>query len=105
VATPSKDALAGRWVHSHEEDSEEEMVFRSATHALPPSRGRTYLDLRADGSYVERAPGPVDLPEESGGRWSLQGSRLVLDAAGGRAGRAWEVAASEPDRLVVRKPQ
>lgn len=98
-----KDAIEGRWVHSHEEDTDEEMVFRPADHALPPSRGRTSFDLRADGTYVESSPGPVDVPVESGGRWSLQGDRLVLEADGEQAGHAWRIAAAERDRLAVRK--
>lgn len=98
-----EDSIAGRWVHSHEEDTEEEMVFRPADRALPPSRGRTSFDLLADGTYVERAPGPVDVPVESGGRWSLRGDRLVLEADGERPGHAWRVAAAERDRLAVRK--
>ncbi len=103
MVTPSKEALLGRWAHSHEEDSEEEMVFRPATHAFPPSRGRTSFELRPDGTYMESSPGPVDLPERSGGHWSLQGSRLVLDGGGDRPGHAWEIAKAEPDRLTVRR--
>jgi hypothetical protein len=95
--------LAGRWVHSHEEDSDEEMVFRPASHPFPPSRGRASFELRPDGSYVERAPGPDDRPVESEGHWSLAGQRLQLSADGDRPGHDWEVTAAEPDRLAVRK--
>jgi len=103
VAAHSEDALHGSWVHSHEEDTEGEMVFRPATHPFPPSRGRVSFELRPDGSYLESSPGPVDLPEESSGSWSLEGDRLVLGAEGDRPGHAWEIAAAEDDRLVVRK--
>ena len=105
MATPDRHALEGRWVHSHEEDSEGEMVFRPATHPLPPSRGRIAFELRPDGGYTERAPGPVDVPRESDGRWSLEGNRLLLNASGDEPGRDWEVTAVEPDRLVVRRPR
>lgn len=104
MATPDEEALQGHWVHSHEEDSEDEMVFRPATHPFPPSRGRISLDLKPDGDYVERAPGPVDAPVESSGRWSLEDDRLVLAAKGDRSGHEWQVMASEPDRLAVRRP-
>lgn len=96
-------ALHRRWVHSHEEDTDDEMVFRPATYPFPPSRGRTSFELRPDGTYLESSPGPVDLPEESSGCWSLRGSRLVLGAEGDRPGHAWEVRAAEEERLVVRK--
>ncbi len=89
-------------MHSHEEDTGEEMVFRPASHPLPPSRGRTSFDLQPDGTYVESAPGPVDVPVESGGRWSLQGDLLRLEADGERPGHLWRIVAAERDRLAVR---
>jgi hypothetical protein len=103
VAAHREETLQRRWVHSHEEDTEDEMVFRPATHAFPSSRGRTSFELRPDGCYVERSPGPVDVPEESRGRWSLEGDRLLLNVEGDRPGRAWEITAAEDDRLAVRK--
>jgi hypothetical protein len=105
VARLDRETLQGHWVHSHEEDSEDEMVFRPASRPLPPSRGRISLDLKPDGSYVERAPGPVDAPVESAGRWSLDGDRLALAAEGDQPGREWQVLAAEPDRLAVRRPR
>jgi len=54
---------------------------------------RRAFELRPDGSYVESSPGPVDVPEESSGRWSLEGDRLVLGAEGDRPGHAWEITA------------
>ena len=104
MATDRRSALERKWVHAHEEDSEDELVFRPATRQLPPSRGRRSFDLRPDGSYLERSPGPVDAPEESRGHWSLDGDRLVLDA-GDEAGQTWEVAAVEDDRLTLKKPE
>jgi hypothetical protein len=105
VATLDRHALEGHWVHAHEEDGEEEMVFRPATDPLPPARGRTSFDLRPDGSYLERSPGPVDVPEESAGSWSLDRGRLVLSPADDRPGRTLEVTAAEPGRLTFRQPR
>jgi len=94
-------ALHQRWVHSHEEDRGGEQVFRPASHAFPPSRGRRALDLRPDGTYVESAPGPTDRPEEAGGTWKLAGGALELSASGG-ATQKLEVVSADPDRLVIR---
>jgi hypothetical protein len=105
VAAPDKDSLQRRWVHSHEEDTEEEMVFRPATHPFPPSRGRASFDLRPGGHYLERSPGPVDVPEESEGRWSLEGDRLLLRPGGEEPERVLEVTSAAADRLVVRRPR
>jgi hypothetical protein len=96
-------ALHGHWVHSHEEDTEDEMVFRPGSHRFPPARGRLAFELRPDGSYVERSPGPVDVPVERTGWWSLEGDRLVLGGEGDRPGHAWQVTAVEGDRLTVRR--
>ncbi len=95
--------ICGHWVHSHEEDAGGELVFRPADHAFPPARGRTALDLRADGTYTERAPGPVDVPVEHEGAWTLEGDRLVLEGSGDRPRQAFRVGAVEHDRLTVRR--
>jgi len=97
-----EELLHGRWVHAHEEDSNGEMVFRRAGQPMPRSRGRTSLELLPDGSYVERTPGPVDVPEESRGSWALEGDRLILGADGDGPGHAWELVALGGDRFTVR---
>jgi hypothetical protein len=102
VAGCREDLLHGRWVHSHEEDAAAEMVFRRPTHPFPRSRGRMSIELRPDGSYTESSPGPVDVPEESRGSWSLEGNRLILGAAGDRPGHAWEITEVQSDRLTVK---
>jgi len=90
-------------VHAHEEDTDGDLVFRPASRPLPPSRGRTRLELRPDGTFLESSPGPVDVPQQSGGRWSLQGDRLVLNADDDSAADSYEVVATEADRLVLRR--
>ncbi len=97
-----RERLEGRWVHSHEEDTDDEMVFRSASsgYEFPRSRGREALELNADGSYAGTAPGPVDKPEATGGgEWTIEdGNKLVL------GDRRLEITAAEGDVLRVRKP-
>ena len=95
--------ITGKWVHAHEEDTDGAMVFRPASHPLPPSRGRLRLELRPDGTYVEHAPGPTDAPIASEGDWSRDGRRLTLGGAGDRGGHDWEVVSAAPDRLVLRR--
>jgi hypothetical protein len=99
-----RERLVGRrWVHSHEEDTDDELVFRPADHPFPPSRGRTSFELRPDGTYAESSPGPVDVPEESTGSWSLDDDRLILGPEGDQPGHAWEITAAEADRLTVKR--
>jgi hypothetical protein len=98
-----RSALQRQWVHSHEEDGEGETVFRPASYAFPPSRGRSGLDLHSDGSYGESAPGPTDRPEETGGgTWELDGDVLRLHTAAGGT-QTLKVVSAEPDRLVVKR--
>ena len=96
--------LKTRWVHVSEEDTDDEMVYRPAGSPIPPARGRTSLEFRPDGTYVESAPGPVDVPEPaSTGSWSLEGDRLVLEAEGSEPNRSLEITGAEPDRLTIKK--
>lgn len=99
-----QQALAGSWTHSHEEDGEGETVLRRSDYPFPPSRGRLSFELRPDGTYLERSPGPVDVPEESSGSWSLEGDRLTLEPAAAGERRSWRVAALAADRLTLRDP-
>ncbi|MGI8622554.1 MAG: hypothetical protein ACR2NB_03485 [Solirubrobacteraceae bacterium] len=104
MAALDREALHGRWVHSHEEDTDAERIYRPAGFAFPPARGSTALDLRPDGTYVETGPGPVDAPVESAARpWSLDGDALVLGADGEEAERTWQIAGATRDRLTVRR--
>lgn len=101
----SRGALERRWVHAHEEDSDEEMVFRPAEHPLPPSRGRMAFELHPDGTFHESGLGAADVPEEADGTWELEaGERIVLGAgAGGGVPRVMEVASCDGERLVVKR--
>jgi len=103
VAGYREQAFHGRWVHSHEEDGEGELVLRPATHSFPRSRGRLAFELRPDGTYLESSPGPDDRPEQSSGSWSLEDDRLVLRGEGDRPDHAWQIAGAERDRLTLRK--
>jgi hypothetical protein len=97
-----REKLTRRWIHSHEEDGAEEMVFRPAGFDFPPSRGRRVLDLHPDGSSTEQSPGPTDVPQESAGEWELQDDQLLLregpEGAGTRAVRVLRV---DGERLVI----
>jgi hypothetical protein len=99
------EVLNQRWIHSHEEDTDSETVFRPATFKFPPSRGRAGFALRPDGTAVEIGIGPTDRPQEETGTWRMEGdNQLVLStpSASGRP-RVMEVVSADKDRLVVKK--
>ena len=96
--------LLTRWMHSHEEDSATEMVFRPASFDFPPSRGRIGFDLKADGSYVDLGTGPDDGPVVADGTWNLDEHNLTLHCDAPPGGdRTLHIVSCEPDRLVVKK--
>jgi hypothetical protein len=91
------------WVHSHEEDSDEEMVFRPAAYELPPSRGRRSFELKPDGILAEGGIGPTDRPMETQGTWELRDDRLLLRRDPSETPRVMRIASVADDRLVVEK--
>jgi hypothetical protein len=105
MAKVRREILHRRWVHAHEEDSDDQMVFRPAEHELPPSRGRMAFELRPDGTFAELGLGPADVPEEASGTWELEdGERIVL-AEGAAEGvpRVMNIASCDEERLVIRR--
>ncbi len=98
------DQVSGRWLHAHEEDTEDEMVFRPADADLPPSRGRTGFALSPDGSFTEVGLGAADVPEEATGGWVLDGDTITLsEGVAQGVPREMQVVTADKDRLVVRR--
>lgn len=96
--------LVGRWVHSHEEDTDSELVYRSSTFTFPRSRGRVALALRADGTYSEDAIGADDRPAPAAGTWEFDGNVLRLaPSTPGTPVRSLDVVTMAADRLTFRR--
>lgn len=100
-----REALQQRWLHSHEEDTETEMVYRPASFSFPRSRGRTGFELRPNQTLVDVGIAPTDRPRELAGTWDLEGdeSKSLLLRPAGSAPRKLSIVSVAPDRLVVRK--
>jgi hypothetical protein len=96
------ESLAQRWVHSHEEDTPTEMVFRPATFKFPRSRGRTSFELKPDGSLIEYRIGPTDRREVTHGTWTLDDDYLNLNNPA-ESVRRLHIAALDNDRIVIKK--
>ena len=80
------------------------MVFRPAGTDLPPSRGRTAFELRADGTFAETGLGATDVPEEATGSWTLEGDTITLsEGATQGVPRQMEVVTADEERLVIRR--
>ena len=98
-------ALAQKWVHSHEEDTANEMVFRPASYAFPRSRGRQSFQLASGGKLVTSDIGPDDRSIPGQGKWQLEASdNLALERAGPGARKSvMQILEVEPDKLVIKK--
>jgi hypothetical protein len=96
--------LNQRWLHSHEEDTESEMVFRPSTYPFPPSRGRTGFELRADGSAAVLGVAPTDAPQEHPGTWTIDAAKqLLVHVPALQQTTRMAIVSGGPDRLVVKK--
>jgi hypothetical protein len=95
-------SLTGSWLHSHEEDEGDRVVFRPASYDFPPARGRNGFELSSDGDVRRSGPGPDDRTQEARGRWKLVDGELQMDLAGGRRER-YAVESAERGRLVLRR--
>jgi hypothetical protein len=93
-----------RWLHSHEEDTGNEMVFRPSTYPFPPSRGRGGFELRPDGSAAILGIAPTDAPQEHNGTWSVDKTKqLVVHVPALNETRVMSIVSSNADRLVVKR--
>ena len=98
------DLLQKRWLHSHEEDSDTEMVFRPASFKFPPSRGRAGFDLKPNSSFIEIGIAPADGPQESKGTWQLLDNKLELyKPSSSTPARTMQIVSADKNRLVVKK--
>lgn len=96
--------LHGDWLRSPEEDTATEVVYRPASYAFPPSRGREGLRLSADGTLIRSAIGATDLHTHRRGRWRLEDGVLHLEyESGPNASRALELVDASSTRLATRR--
>ena len=72
-----RSCLVGRWMHSHEEDTAEVTVYRPATYAFPPARGRTGFEFGADGRATYLGIAAADGSTRIPARWELTAEDVV----------------------------
>lgn len=101
-ATP--EILQKRWMHSHEEDTATEMVFRPASFTFPTSRGRMGFDLGPNQALVEIGIAPADGAQEAAGKWALEDDQLQFFKGSSRKPtRTLQIASADNKRLLVKK--
>jgi hypothetical protein len=98
-----RKSLAQKWVHSHEEDTPNETVFRPASYTLPPSRGRQAFQLDPQGTLLSFGPGPDDRTVQNEGRWELDRDDRLHLRPERAAAATMQVLSVGPDKLVVKR--
>ena len=97
--------LTQRWLHSHEEDTNQEIIYRPFDYPFPPSRGRSGFELKPDGSAVNIGIAARDGTAESDCVWELQENDEAIVLLKYQNGRrlTLSIVSVENDRLAIRK--
>jgi hypothetical protein len=66
------------WMHSREEDTDKEQVYRPKGTKLPPARGRTGFEVKERGIFVAHEIAPTDGTTRIEGRWEWKESVLLV---------------------------
>ena len=103
----SSQLLERSWLHSHEEDSQDEMVYRPSDFSFPPSRGRAGFELGPNHECVEIGIAPADGATHSQGTWRLnEGDELVIcSRPDSGTEQVLKICELQADRLIVKKPR
>jgi len=91
-------------MHSHEEDTPTERVYRPASFSFPPSRGRTGFDLQPDHTCTRIGIAARDGSTEEPCAWELKEDgekQIILKLSSGDL--VLRLVSVDRDRLVVRK--
>ena len=105
--------LHKNWVHSHEEDTEGEIVYRPDTYALSPLRGgRDAIELKPDNSFTQRGDmeaghsnqGPDDRYNYAHGHWRIDENNILsLTGDENSPAKKLKVLSLDNDKLVIQK--
>jgi len=100
------EQLFGTWLHSREEDTPTQTVYRPADYDFPPARlGRTGYELKADGSCNALGVAAQDGWSRQSCRWTLrQGdpAEIVLTFPDGRR-QVLHIASFDKGTLIIQK--
>jgi len=99
-----KKLLLRHWVHSREEDTATETVYRPSGFPLPPSRGRTGFEFNGDGTFKRIGIGATDISSVTQGAWKIEAAdaKEVAVKVDGES-QLMEIQDLRPDRLAIKK--
>lgn len=97
--------LFQRWLHSHEEDTPTEQIYRPSSFSFGPSRGRSGFELHADMSGAVIGIAAADGSMEQPCTWHFESNdekQIVLTPRSGHS-ISFRILSLASHRLVVRK--
>jgi hypothetical protein len=99
-----KNLLLQNWVHSKEEDTATEAVYRPAGFPLPPSRGRTGFKFEADGTFKRIGIGATDISKVKEGKWQFDQAKAdhVHVEVDGEP-QVMKIEDLKPDRMTIKR--
>ena len=93
--------LPGKWLRTPEENAGDTLVYRPASHPLPPARWRDGVEFHPDGTMSGLKPGRTDIAQQRAGRWCTSADTLVLHWADANTDEKYRIVEATPDRLVL----
>ncbi|HEX8263836.1 MAG TPA: hypothetical protein VF596_00325 [Pyrinomonadaceae bacterium] len=100
----NKEALCGEWVHSSEEDTDDEIVFRPSSYDFPLRRQpRDVYELQPDGKFVKGTATAADSVKQAQGEWELAEENEIAFRTESEPDRKLQIASVEDDKLVLKK--
>ncbi|MBK0404141.1 hypothetical protein I5M27_14190 [Adhaeribacter sp. BT258] len=100
------NALLGKtWLHSHEEDRGDTLVYRPNSYDFPPSRGRIGFQLEADGNLKQYDIAPTDGLEEKAGKWQIRDKNRLEVTFPKRNSMDYdaEIISIDADKLILKR--
>ena len=98
-----EECVSRAWLHSQEEDSGDEMVYRPVGYRFPPARGRRGFELHGGGEAVYYGIAAADGRDRIPASWTFsEPDQLEIQYEDGRPPLVLHVVSCSEDKLVVR---
>ncbi|GAA4375897.1 hypothetical protein [Hymenobacter koreensis] len=105
ASSPEMKVLYRTWLHAHEEDQGDVLVYRPNTYSFKPSRGRTGFAFDQNGLFTQYDIAPTDGMEGRTGRWTAERERVLRISLNDQREPDYllEVVSATPELLQVRR--
>lgn len=71
------------WIHSHEEDTGEEIIYRPSSYDFPLSRSRTGFEIKENGEFIQYDIAPDDRIKQTNGNWKQIDDEIQVNLTNG----------------------